>query len=217
MAIFTAPDSNVRPEGARLRSGPRDGRRSHLARLLLMPSPRVPNPLALILVVASMSACITPVAPEFQDPAASPNYAPYIQSVSPPFGSVVSIPLSQNPVSQNFQVTVTDPNVEDNLFYRWVADYPPYTTNTRTLADAEFPHMVNGQPQDAVISRTIGCTDTLAITADGQHRLEVIVADRPFAAPIPPDMSLDLVNPPGFVVRASWTFQIACQSPPPPS
>ncbi len=164
-----------------------------------------------------MSACITPVAPEFQDPTASPNYAPYIVSFSPAFGSVVSIPLSQDPVSQDFQVTVTDPNVEDNLFYRWVADYPPYTTNTRTLADAEFPHTANGQPQDALISRTIGCTDTLATTANGQHRFEVIVADRPFAAAPSSDASLDQVEPPGFVVRAAWTFQIACQSPPPPS
>ncbi|HZL16810.1 MAG TPA: hypothetical protein VFG23_03585 [Polyangia bacterium] len=171
-----------------------------------MSMPRVQNPIALLFVVASMSACIIPVAPEFQDPTASPNYAPYVTSFSPDFDSIVT---SQMP---SFSVTFTDPNVGDDLHVRWLADYPSTTGNYRTLVeDFIYVHSADGQPQQPTDTRSVDCTvDNLAMTSDGQHRIEAIIADREFAPPS--DGKLDGVDPPGLVARAAWILQITCPS-----
>ncbi len=152
-----------------------------------------------------MSACIIPVGPKFQDPPGSPNYAPYVVSATPDFGSVVSIVTSLR-----FEVTVTDPNVEDDLYFRWVADYPKYTTSTRRLGDEIQSNSTDGTP--LLNDITIDCSDDFAMTADSKHQLEVIVADRPYQPST--DNQLDEVEPPGFVVHTSWGFEITCQSPP---
>src|ERR1022692_3049952 len=61
----------------------------------------------ILLLLLPMSACIIPVGPDFQDPPAAPNYAPYIISANPDFFSIVA---TQSPT---FEVTVTDPNGGD--------------------------------------------------------------------------------------------------------
>src|SRR5215471_15875644 len=84
-----------------------------------------------LLLVPPMSACILPVAPEFQDPPASENFGPVITDSSPALGSVVT-KVGGAPLPP-FRVTITDPNLGDNLHVRWLADYPPRSNNTRTL------------------------------------------------------------------------------------
>jgi hypothetical protein len=159
-----------------------------------------------------MSACIIPVAPEFQDPTASPNYAPVLVSAMPDFGSLVTIVPSLP-----FQVIATDPNLDDNLFYEWLVDYPQYTTNTRKIGEGEASHTADGTALHAIIPITVDCTDGLAPTPNSLHQLELVVADRAFVAPTPPDTRLDEVESPGLVVHANWTFQINCPSTPAPS
>jgi hypothetical protein len=158
-----------------------------------------------------MSACIIPVGPNFQDPPAAPNFPPYIVSATPDFNSIVT------PPQLTFAVTVTDPNVGDDLYIRWLADYPG--ANYRTVMGTSFvAHSANGQVLAATVTGTVDCTlDNLAMTTDGEHRIEVIVADRPFVEPGPGNTQLDLVTPPGFVVRAGWTLeQLSCASSPSP-
>jgi hypothetical protein len=152
-----------------------------------------------------MSACIIPVAPEFQDPAASPNYAPVLESAMPDFGSLVTIPTMLQ-----FQVNATDPNLDDNLYFRWFVDFPPFTANvTHEIGDdGEVVHPVDGTALQALIKVTVDCLDGLAATANSLHQLELLVSDRPFL----PSPSIDQVPPPGIVVRANWTFQVNCQS-----
>jgi hypothetical protein len=157
----------------------------------------------------STSACIIPLGPDFQDPVATPNAAPYFESAHPDFGSVVTPPGLQ------FTVTVTDPNVGDDLHIRWVADYPG--ANYRTLTPESFvAHSTNGTPLRTTVSATVDCLlDNLAMTSDGEHRVEVIVADRPFVESS--GTQLDLVMDPGLVVRASWVLeQLSCPSAPTP-
>jgi hypothetical protein len=155
-----------------------------------------------------MSACIIPVAPDFQDPTGAPNYAPYIKTFSPDFGSVVSIVTSLS-----FEVQVIDLNADDDLYFRWVADYPAYTASTRRISEDVQPNSTDGTA--VTDSVTIDCSYNLVMTADSKHQLEVIVADRPFVSDTSSN-TLDLVQPPGFAVRGDWTFEITCQSPPPP-
>jgi hypothetical protein len=152
-----------------------------------------------------MSACIIPVAPEFQDPTASPNYAPVLEHANPDFGSLVTIPTMLQ-----FQVNATDPNLDDNLYFRWFVDFPPFTANvTHEIGDdGEVVHPVDGTALQAIIKVTVDCLDGLAATANSLHQLELLVADRPFL----PSPSIDQVSPPGIVVRANWTFQVNCQS-----
>jgi hypothetical protein len=154
-----------------------------------------------------MSACIIPLGPDFQDPSASANYAPYFESAIPDFNSIVT------PPQLTFTLTVTDPNLGDNLYVEWFADYPG--ANYRSVpAPLTFPHSMNNQPLHQPVTATIDCiADHLAPTNDGEHRIEVIVADRPFVDPVPPETRLDLVQDPGFVVRGSWILeQLSCPS-----
>ena len=157
-----------------------------------------------------MSACIIPVAPEFQPPTASPNYAPILESATPDFGSLVTIPTMLP-----FQVNATDPNLDDSLYFRWFVDYPPNTANTTHEIgdDGEVPHPVNGTAIKALIKVTVDCLEGLAPTPNSLHQLELLVADRAFL----PSPSIDQVLSPGFVVRANWTFQINCPSSPNPA
>lgn len=155
-----------------------------------------------------MSACILPLAPEFQDPPASENFAPHITDSSPPLGSLVVKTGTTAPV---FRVTVTDPNLGDDLFVRWVADYPRISSNTRLLGSQMVPRSTNGQPLRQDVSVTVDCAlDNLAPIA--QHQVLVIVADREFPVP-PPENDLTIVAPPGQSVVGSWILDLNCGSP----
>ena len=215
MPISPLADSNVR-------SGPSRGvetrlglRPSRLAHLLLLSSSilRAPAaPVALFLTMLSTSACIIPVGPDFQNPIAGPNNAPYIIGATPDFGAIVT------PPQLTFSVTVTDPNIGDDLYVRWLADYPGANYRPVMAMPSFVAHSTNGQPLRASVSAIVDCVlDNLAMTSDGEHRVEVIVADRPFVDPVPPDTRLDLVMDPGLAVHASWVLeQLSCPSSPTP-
>src|SRR4051812_34931695 len=107
-------------------------RPARLARMLLALGVQV-------FAVSFMSGCVVPVTPAFQDPPASQNYAPVFLNVDPEIGAVVT--------RSAFLVTVTDPNVGDDLYVRWIADYPPYSNNTRTLLPTtKVTHSADGKP-----------------------------------------------------------------------
>jgi hypothetical protein len=159
--------------------------------------------------MVSMSACIIPLGPDFQDPSGAQNYPPYIISATPDFDSIVSTLM--------FSVTITDPNVGDNLHVRWVADYPSTTQDYRTLIpDSVHEHSANGELLHATDQFNLDCVaDNLAMTSTGQHRIEAIVADRPYLTD-PVDGKLDDVESGGYVTRATWIVQVACTSSPQP-
>lgn len=216
MPISPLADSNVR-SGSRPGAGSRLGLRpSRLARLLLLSLSilRTPaGPIALSLVMLSTSACIIPLGPDFQDPVAGPNDPPFFESASPDFGSIVTPPAT--PPSVVFSVTLTDPNVGDDLYIEWQADYPG--VNHRPLVGTPFVHHdINGKPLHQAVTATVDCiVDNLTPTPNGEHQIEVIVADRPFVEPAPGDTHLDLVEKPGFAIHASWFVeQLICPAAP---
>lgn len=158
-----------------------------------------------------MSACIIPVSSGFQDPPSSPNYVPVLESATPDVGSLETVVTTYS-----FGVIATDPNLDDNLYYRWLMDYPPNTTDTRKFDEGEVPHSADGTALNAHIEVSIDCSDGPAPTPNSLHRLELAIADRAFLT-MPADNGLDEVNPPGLVAHANWTFQINCPSTPAPS
>jgi hypothetical protein len=203
-----APDRDVPVVSAPARGAPHRPRPSRMARLLLFICRS-----ASLLVMLQMSACVIPVAPEFQDPPASQNYPPQFLSVSPEIGSIAATP--------SFTAVVTDPNVGDTLQYKWVFDYPPYDDAiTRDLGPNTITPSADGQPTITSISldfigngptsstpnvRTFTCTQIAQSIQ--QHRLELIVADGPL-----PTMgtNLNAVTLPAYSIEAAWTFNLSC-------
>jgi hypothetical protein len=179
-----------------------------LARLLLGQA-RYPTT---ILALCSMSACVLPIAPDFQDPLSSPNYSPFIISSSPQAGSIVT---GMPTTTTTFRVTVSDPNVGDDLHVRWLADYPPLSAaNTRLLvSDSVISHSADGQPIVQDVSVAIGCRQSVLSPQLTQHQVTVLVADRAYEA-LPLDGSdnlTKLVDDAGFIVSASWILTVECR------
>jgi len=182
-----------------------------LARSLLVLLQSFVRTAFVLLLVPHISACVLPIAPDFQDPPASENFAPIITDSSPALGSIVT---AIGGVLPTFRVTISDPNLGDDLHVRWLADYPMYSVNTRTLVnDFLVPHSTNGQPlkQDVSVTNLDCVTYNLAPIA--QHQLMVMVADRPFTNPIPQNHNFASVDAPGLVTVGSWVFNLDCGSP----
>jgi hypothetical protein len=167
--------------------------------------------------VSVMSACVLPIAPEFQDPPAAANYAPVILLAEPQLGFIATTTPTADPPFK-FTVTFSDPNVGDNLHVRWLADYPPFTlANTRTLKrDVPVSHRMDGQPLVADDFVVPSCTaDNLSALA--QHQIMVVIADRPFDdSPQPAGAPVDLtrVQDNGLKVIGSWILNLECQPQP---
>jgi hypothetical protein len=178
-----------------------------------MPVARMLLRSAAICFVSVMSACVLPIAPEFQDQPSSANLSPAISDAVPLIGMIVDGTPARVPT---FTVSVTDPNLGDNLHVRFLADYPPDTANTRTLVrDNEIDHSTAGKPILQDVSATPSCnTDNLAKIP--QHQIMAIVADRPFDdSPPPAGMAPDLTklldpDGQGKKVIATWTLNLEC-------
>ena len=197
--ISADPDSDVRAGAAQPHRGPHETRPRELARSLL--SLEI-VPVVLLTLVSSMSACVVPVAPNFEDPIGEPNVPPYIVSATPDIGRF----LPNTASTPDVQVTVTDQNVGDTLAYRWVIDYPPGNSDTHPAGSGSILPAADGSQQQ--VTKFLGMPPCLfnPTSAIAVHRLEFILADRPFDPSNP--MVLDALpqQSDGFVVRANWTF-----------
>jgi hypothetical protein len=131
-------------------------------------------------IFAPAVACVLPVAPDFQDPLKAPNYYPYFQSTDPIQESI------QTP--QTLHASVGDQNLGDTLYVRWVSEYPQYVQNlTKVLVDSvdgrgmPYPPAPTGQTE---IRKSIDYDIDCKLFAPAQqHRVVVIVSDRPFLMP----------------------------------
>jgi hypothetical protein len=144
-------------------------------------------------------------------PAPSMNFAPMFIDATPAIGTMVQGIPSAVP---RFQVVVSDPNAEDDLHIRWIADFPPSTADTRVMiSDELIPHRPDGKVIDVTVSLTPDCL-THALATILQHQIMVVVADRPFDdSPPPAGMSVDLTklaDPDGREVIATWTLDLEC-------
>lgn len=131
-----------------------------------------------------VAACVVPVAPDFQTPVKAPNYYPYFSQTAPVQDSTYTVPTAGNSV--RFLASVGDQNLGDTLYVRWVADYPLYVQGiSKVLIDdtiastgLAFPPSTPPMEIRADIPCEFKCTDFAQTTQ--QHRLVVIVSDRPF-------------------------------------
>ena len=156
---------------------------SRVARLVLM----LKRSALLTCLVSLMSACVLPIAPEFQDPPASENFSPFFQTVSPDLGFEAVIP--------SFEVVVTDPNLGDDLYARWIVDYPPYSDNTRIFTQPKVTHTATGKPLLQDFSFAPSCVDN-NLAKIARHQIMIVVADRDFSKQLNDERHVDFRLPP---------------------
>lgn len=160
--------------------------------------------------LASTSACVIPLAPEFQDP--EENYPPFVLSSDPPEGSRITPAEVVRPI----KVTLGDQNLSDTLFARWTFDYPP-----RDPAISRFAQEDEIARSGTVTRRTIqiepSCFRHNIARGLLQHRLTLSVSDRPFLdpennEPVSPEAPLDSFRAGAHRVRITWVLEIECKS-----
>jgi hypothetical protein len=153
-----------------------------------------------------ISACVVPVAPQFEDPGG--NYSPFVASSVPSAGA--ELPASADG-TYAIQVILGDPNLDDVLRARWLIDYPPYDPSISRMAP-EIKLPPSGAVNRELIRFAPSCADDQIVSGPASHRVTLSVADRPFlpADQAPPDLQLDSVPAEGFVVRATWLVDLAC-------
>jgi hypothetical protein len=153
--------------------------------------------LLLSLAASLTSACIIPVGPEWQNPAGAPNAPPQIFDPDPELGDTVTGTQAD---PREFQMFVTDVNVED-LEIKWrIDDFSPFSGATTIRS--------NGTPGRHLVRRIIGCTD-ISNKALSIHKVWAVVADRPFIVPEREDDPF-AVEAPGHVAPAVWTLIMTC-------
>jgi hypothetical protein len=92
--------------------------------------------------------------------------------------------------AMNFQISVRDPNLEDLITVRWVANYPLYVQNsTNWIGDSPPTHLqVASDGGDPILSATSPDLTCDKFPSSTENNLVVIVSDRGFTkkdAPIP--------------------------------
>lgn len=132
----------------------------------------------------SFAGCVLPVAPDFENSPPALNYYPYISNTEPFRERTVTFPSAG--AGDPFVVVVGDQNLDDTLYVRWVADYPPYATNvSKPLsegANGTGLAIVPTPKAPTELRPEIRFSAPCESFSPGmqQHRLVVIVADRPF-------------------------------------
>ena len=194
-------DSHVRVAAATPGRASRRPPRWRLARLLLN---RCAGVAGLATLLSSMPACIIPVAPDFQDPVSSPEVAPWIHDPVPVFNSSVSVDPKHPGV---ITVQVTDPNIGDQLYQRWIVNFPETnpTLQTVTVLDSTISR---GDLPTGVAETTVHCGDSWTLNP-AEQQIELIVADGPFADTSQHD---EVGDPSTERAYASWNLFFQCPS-----
>ena len=201
-------DRNVRVAPDTRPPGRRTAWRWRLARLLLS---RAVGVAGLAALLSSMPACIIPVAPDFQDPDAFPQVAPWIHEPSQPFAQVVSV-LGSSREGVIFSVQVTDLNASDKLYARWIVNPPGMgkdpSLETVTLLQGASDEVTDRLlPTVVLVENRIFCGSDTWKSNPLPQQLELVVADGEFTG------DLDTVDP--MKTRrsyANWTILLECSS-----
>jgi hypothetical protein len=164
--------------------------------------------LVFCLVAAGLASCVVPVGPEWTDPPA--NYPPTIKEANPAVGSL----LPRDPDaggSFTVEVVLADKNTTDDLFVRWIIDYPPPPFD-ETASRLAYP---TTQPGGGGIERprlrfAPSCNDDHIASGFSSHRLMLAASDRSFASDDPGQTSLDAVPEGNARVEAVWLFELNC-------
>jgi len=145
---------------------------------------------------------VWPIGPEFHDPV---NAAPYVVAVSPALGSVTEVP--------EFHIQFGDADLDDTLVVRFLADYPPYSGDTRWIGEIVLPP--GGRAERNEVSFSPDCERHALEPSLDVHRIHVAVSDRGWRASenvseeeLPWRFTIPKVR--GNVVESQWLLSIKC-------
>ncbi len=204
----TGADSNVSIAGSPMGTANVIPRRCTLARVVLSSQLTI-SILSLGFSMTSLSGCVLPVGPRFEDPPTTENIPPFITSSMPTAGMIVTAVNKSYTFSINFNDLNGDP-----LYVRWVADYPQTTSSGHILADMPFGSPANGQPYFPS-SEDVSCLKALALNT-AQHNITVFVSDQPFwsltekGAPTDPLILLTQNKTNSVMAQANWVLNVQC-------
>lgn len=146
--------------------------------------------------------CVIPIAPEFEAPEG--NLSPYIFSAEPRAGKFVE-------EDQEISALVADPNLGDQLYVRWVFNYPDFTNDSRVTLGANIPPALSGSPVRSTPVRIRPACRRDLVSGLTEHRATLLVSDRPFIdEPDDAQNPYDQVAAGGFVARATWIIRKVC-------
>jgi hypothetical protein len=174
----------------------------HTERLVREPTYRSLSFFFLVASFMTMSACVIPIGPQFDDP--EDNFPPFVVSSEPGVGEI----FTQDETVRFISVTLGDNNVGDRLYARWLLDYPS------TDPDGGKLLLVGDVPPDGdkVARRPIHFAPTCPPSGMGgtaQHRLVLSVSDRRFldrenGDSVSPNAPRDSFSPGANRMRAVW-------------
>jgi hypothetical protein len=157
------------------------------------------NPLRTAALLAALAGgCVVPVAPKFDDPEV--NYPRYVISSTPSVGDIFT------PEDRVISAALSDQNVHDDLFIRFLVDYPGTDTSTAHLFfQVKLPP--NGLPERGSVHVQPNCK--LIGLAMGLHRLMMTVSDREYldalaGQDVDPEAPLDSVPDDANRIRVLW-------------
>jgi hypothetical protein len=134
----------------------------------------------------SIEGCVLPIGPDFRNPRPGediPELLPAFTRTNLPLEMTEVIDASLTSPPKLFEVELQDPNPGDSITIRWVTNYPPFNTGTKSFPpDTMLPPdpMLSLDQRIFRFSRTFDCTD-FPMSAD--RNLVVIASDRGFAPP----------------------------------
>ena len=159
-----------------------------------MPTPKVDHPpRRLALVAALASGCVIPIGPQFDPP--EPNFPPYVEDSSPGVGEIFTLGMTSQ--DREIRATLSDRNINDALFIRWLIDYPGTDANP-----AHLVHTLQFPPSGMVVRSPVRIQpptcQSLGV-GTGMHRFIMSVADRPYkdqlaGDAVDPEAPLDSVD-----------------------
>ena len=151
------------------------------------------------------SSCVIPIGPEFTDPE---NYPPFVVSSSPAEGEVLSVATGSRQVT----LRVGDQNIGDQLFIRWLIDYPAYSAASRIGRDDRAP--TTGEAFRGPVAFVPDCRDHNIARELPEHRVTASISDREFlpqTGSVPSEARFDSVPEGAHRLRVTWTFkQLEC-------
>lgn len=156
------------------------------------------------------AGCVAPIGPEFDD--AEALAAPHVTNAVPPAGSIVSRVEGQE--IPEFQVFLADPNVQDVLYGRLIFNFPPFEPNTRFRAVMGLSPAANRGERRGAITFKPNCVYDNLPRGVKQHRMMLVVADRPFLEEAiddrPAEEAIVALPDDARTVRVQWLLNMEC-------
>jgi hypothetical protein len=168
-----------------------------------MPTCHLP---ALLACLAGLPACVVPVGPEWVDP--PENYPPTIAEATPAVGSVLA-PTPDSGGQPAVRVVLADQNTRDNVYFRFIIDYPPFDPATSRVA---WPSALPGgdQVKREPIVFVPSCALHDIASGFSSHRLLLAASDGHFVDDVPGQAGLDKTLDGRVPVEAMWPFELDC-------